>query len=252
MYEGWDFVQGQDRSRLLVPFVKRVTIDESHVGLLYRHGIVEKSLESGSHWVLGASTRVAIFDLREQILSVPGQEVLSRDNVGLKISLSVRYAIVDAERLCGRVTNYGAHFYSAVQLALRSVIGAIDIDSLLGQRLGIAAQLKELAVAELGEIGISVLAVDIRDVMFPGELKKIFAEVVRAQKEGQAALERARGESAALRNLANAARVLESHPVLMNLRTLQAISDGEGRGNTYVLGLPPGLVSVNGRGGAGA
>jgi regulator of protease activity HflC (stomatin/prohibitin superfamily) len=77
--------------------------------------------------------------------------------------------------------------------------------------------------------------------MFPGDLKKTFAEVVRAQKQGQAALEQARGETAALRNLANAARMLEKNPALLQLRTLHTISGLAGQGGvTVVLGLPPG------------
>jgi hypothetical protein len=72
--------------------------------------------------------------------------------------------------------------------------------------------------------------------MFPGDLKKAFAQVVIARKQGLAALERARGETAALRNLANAARMLEGNPELMQLRLLQEI--GESTGNTIVLGLP--------------
>lgn len=72
--------------------------------------------------------------------------------------------------------------------------------------------------------------------MFPGNLKQMFAQVVKARKEGQAALEKARGETAALRNLANAAKMIESHPNLLNLRLLQSV--GESSGNTLVLGMP--------------
>jgi hypothetical protein len=72
--------------------------------------------------------------------------------------------------------------------------------------------------------------------MFPGELKKIFAQAVKAQKEGLAQLERARGETAALRSLANAARMIEQNPALLQLRLLQAV--GENSGNTFVLGVP--------------
>jgi regulator of protease activity HflC (stomatin/prohibitin superfamily) len=99
---------------------------------------------------------------------------------------------------------------------------------------------------EAERIGINVQAVEVKDVMFPGDLKKVFAEVLKAQKEGQAALERARGETAALRNLANAARMLENNPALMNLRLLQSIAaaTGNGSGNTLVMGVPAGFVPI--------
>jgi len=82
---------------------------------------------------------------------------------------------------------------------------------------------------------VELLAADIKDVMFPGELKALFAQVVNARKEGEAALERARGETAALRNLANAAGLMEQRPALMQLRVLQTL--GQSTGNTVVLGL---------------
>jgi regulator of protease activity HflC (stomatin/prohibitin superfamily) len=80
--------------------------------------------------------------------------------------------------------------------------------------------------------------------MLPGELKRAFAEVLKARQEGQAALERARGESAALRNLANAARLLENNPALHNLRLLQSITAAGSAGNTLVMGVPTGFVPL--------
>ena len=82
--------------------------------------------------------------------------------------------------------------------------------------------------------------------MFPGQLKEIFAQVVKARKEGLAALERARGETAALRNLANAAKMAEKSPALMQLRLIQAV--GESSGNSVVLGLPSQVVPIQGQG----
>src|SRR4030067_2173938 len=83
------------------------------------------------------------------------------------------------------------------------------------------------------ELGVELLAVNIKDIMFPGELKNIYAQVVNARNEGLAALERARGESAALRNLANAAKLMENNPALFQLRLLQAV--GSNSGNTIIL-----------------
>jgi regulator of protease activity HflC (stomatin/prohibitin superfamily) len=78
--------------------------------------------------------------------------------------------------------------------------------------------------------------------MFPGEMKKAFAQVVKAQKDGQAALEKARGETAALRSLANAARMMDDNPYLLQLRALQAFADSGG--NTLVLGMPNGSIPL--------
>ena len=94
------------------------------------------------------------------------------------------------------------------------------------------------------KIGLIVHAVEVKDVMLPTELKRAVGDVLKAKQEGQAALERARGESASLRNLANAARVLEGNPALMNLRVLQSLASAQNAGNTLVLGMPAGFVPL--------
>jgi hypothetical protein len=90
--------------------------------------------------------------------------------------------------------------------------------------------------AKAEELGLRLISVGLKDIMFPGKLKDVFAQVVSARKEGLAALYKARGETAALRNLANAAKMIESNPSLMQLRILQAL--GGSSGNSLVLGLP--------------
>jgi hypothetical protein len=110
------------------------------------------------------------------------------------------------------------------------------IHTTLAQRQSIGARLHDIVSAKALSFGVKLLGVEIRDIMFPGELKKIFTQVVRARQEGLAALEKARGETAALRNLANAAQLVDRNPSLMQLRLLQVI--GQQSGNTVVLGVP--------------
>jgi hypothetical protein len=126
-----------------------------------------------------------------------------------------------------------------VQLAIRDIIGSLKIDEILEQRAALNQKLMDFTVSKAKELGINVQLIGIKDIMFPGELKKIFAKVVEAQKEGLAALERARGETAALRNLANVAKVLEDNPTLMQLRALQST------GNTVVFGVSGAIVPIN-------
>jgi hypothetical protein len=108
--------------------------------------------------------------------------------------------------------------------------------ALLENRAAIGSKLMKLTSTKATELGLKLTFADVKDMMFPGEMKKVFAQVVEAQKEGQAALEKARGETAALRNLANAARITDDNPNLLQLRALQAFADSTG--NTLVFGLP--------------
>lgn len=109
-------------------------------------------------------------------------------------------------------------------------------------RSAIGPKLMEMTTAKASDYGVKLKLADVKDIMFPGEMKKAFAQVVKAQKEGQAAMERARGETAALRSLANAARMMDDNPNLLQLRALQSIADSSG--NTLVFGLPGGMVPL--------
>jgi len=106
-------------------------------------------------------------------------------------------------------------------------------------RAGFEEKIRALAEPQVQRLGLKLLTADLKDLMISGDLKKSFAQVVKARKEGEAALERARGETAALRSLANAARMLQDNPQLVQLRMLQAM--GESGGNTLVVGLPAAL-----------
>jgi regulator of protease activity HflC (stomatin/prohibitin superfamily) len=158
---------------------------------------------------------------------------LSADNIGLKVSLAAAYEIADPYVAVNKVENVSAALHLELQLALREIISATEIDDILAKRQEIGAQLYGQVEAKVGELGLRLLSIGLKDVMFPGDLKKVFAQVVQARKEGQAALERARGETAALRSLANAAKMMEDHPMLFQLRLLQAL--GEGSGHSVVL-----------------
>lgn len=178
-------------------------------------------------------------------MMIQGQEVLSSDNVCLKVSLAVTYRLVNPDAALHSVQSYYSSIYTAAQLALRHVVGEHEMDELLERRALLSSALLAHAVEAAAAIGVEIESIDIKDIMFTGEIKRIYAEVVRARKEGQAALERARGESAALRNLANAAKMLNNNPALMNLRVLQTVSSATVTGgNTLVMGMQQGLMPM--------
>ena len=225
-------------------------VPEGYAGLLYHKGKFATVLCAGRHVRWGRHYTAAFQDLRKASLVVAGQEVLSADNVGLKLSLVVTYQIVDAAKALHEAQNWQTDLYNTAQLALRGVVSGVAVEALLNQRLEIGAQLLARVQPEAAKIGINVHSVEVKDVMFPAELKRAFAEVLKSKQEGQAALERARGESAALRNLANAAKLLESNPALLNLRLMQSLSAAQIAGSTLVLGVPGFVPLKNGKAGS--
>ncbi len=220
---------------ILLTGVRQTTVFEHERALLYRFGKFQRVLNPGQHWYFPLGHHIQKVDVRARFASILGQEVLTADNVSLKISLAANYKIEDPYRAVNQTFNYNEALYLMLQLQLRDLVGSIAVDDLLEKRKELGDLLLEKARPQAAEIGLALLAVGLKDIMFPGELKNIFAQVVNARKEGLAALERARGESAALRNLANAAQLLENNPALLQLRLIQAL--GSSSGNTLVLKL---------------
>jgi regulator of protease activity HflC (stomatin/prohibitin superfamily) len=220
-------------------------VPEGYAGLLYQRGKFVEVLSAGEHVRWGRKFTLGVADLRKTSLLVAGQEVLTSDNVGIKTSLLVTYHVTDPATAAHETQNWQGDLYNAAQVALRAVAGGVTIEALLGQRLDIGAQLLARVQPDAAKVGVNVTSVEVKDVMLPNDLKRAFADVLKAKQEGQAALERARGESASLRNLANAARVLEGNPGLMNLRMMQSLTTARNAGNTLVLGMPGGFVSLN-------
>jgi regulator of protease activity HflC (stomatin/prohibitin superfamily) len=228
----------------LFKFRHAFIVPEGYAGLLYQRGKFIEVLRAGEHVRWGRKFTLGVNDLRKTSLLVAGQEVLSADNVGLKTSLLVTYQVVDPAKAAHETQNWQGDLYNATQVTLRAVVGGVTMEALLGQRLDVGAQLLSRVKADVEKIGLNVLAIEVKDVMLPNDLKRVFADVLKAKQEGQAALERARGESAALRNLANAARVLEGNPALMNLRLMQSLTAAQNAGNTLVLGVPGGFAPL--------
>lgn len=219
-------------------------VPEGYAGLLYQHGKFVEVLAPGRHARWGRNFTLDAQDTRKTFLGVAGQEVLTSDNIGVKLSLVVTYQVADPVKAAHETQDWSGELYNAAQLALRQVVSGVAAEALLTQRLDLAPQLLARVQPDAAKIGITVHTVEVKDVMLPAELKRAFADTLKAKQEGQVALERARGESAALRNLANAARVLEGNPALMNLRVLQSLATAQNAGNTLVLGMPAGFVPL--------
>lgn len=219
-------------------------VPEGYAGLLYRHGLYVRRHNAGRTVVWGFDWTINIIDLRKTSLAVAGQEVLTADNVGLKLSLLINYQVVDPVKAAHETQAWLGDLYNHAQITLRAVVSSVAVEALLNQRVEMGAQLLARVQPAAEKIGVNVLSIEIKDVMFPADLKRAFAEVLKAKQEGQAALERARGESAALRNLANAAHVLEGNPALMNLRMMQSLSAAKNAGSTLVFGMPGGFVPL--------
>lgn len=207
----------------------RTTVTEQERVVLLKDGRFERVLEPGRHRRLGRRTRTQLIRVPvvPQLHIVAGQEVLTADALGVKASLAVTWHVADPRLFAAGGATSGQAVHVEVQLAFRELVAARTLDELLGGRSELGAATCELAAPRLVGYGVSLDAVGLRDLMPAPEIRRALSAVVLAREEGRAALERARGEVAATRAMLNAARLLDEHPGLGQLRTLQAISDGD-------------------------
>ena len=221
---------------VLRPLVSLVTVRDYERGLRYRQGRFTGLVEPGAHLIVRPLTEIHVLDGRPTSVTVPGQEILTADGVALKVSLTARYVVADPVAAVTNDQNYVSALYTALHLALREALAGRTADEILADRNSVGPVIGGAVATELARLGLELLGVDVRDMMVPTELKRAFAGIVAARREGEAAVERARGETAALRGLANAGRMIADNPGLLQLRILQQV--GGSSGNTIMLGVP--------------
>jgi regulator of protease activity HflC (stomatin/prohibitin superfamily) len=211
----------------------RVTVHDFEAGLLYHSGRLRRVLPPGGHWLMRPFSRVQLLDLRMRVVTVPAQEVLTSDNVSVKASLLLRYRVARPEVAVNTAASFEEALYAEAQLILRGIVGGLAVEELVQGKDALGSTLEERLGPKAETLGLALESAGIKDLIFPPLLRQVFHQVVEARKASQASLERARGETATLRSLANAARMLENNPALLALKTLQTAADGK---HTLVLG----------------
>lgn len=215
-------------------FFKRTFIVMEHEqALLFHEGKLKQKLAPGKHVFRGKDYSIERYDVRLQQIQVPNQELTCSDGVTVRVSAKASYRIVDAEKVYRASAHIYAVAYEALHEALRESISSLTVEEALAKRAEISAQIQEHSSTKGREFGIEISDCAVRDISVSGEIKRAYGQLLVAQKEAQASLERARGETAALRNLANAAKMMDDNPNLLQLRWIHAL--GQAKGATIVL-----------------
>lgn len=213
-----------------------VTVMDWQRTLLFVDGRFSRVLEPGRHRYRRRRTTLHTVDMRRRTLVVSGQELLTSDSVTVRVSLLVTWRVADPVAFVTTSAHPEQNLHAAAQLAIRDAVAAATLQELLDDRSRLATGLVEATARQIDGLGIEVISVAVRDLMLPGELRRAVTETMLAREKGRAELERARAEAAALRTLANAARLMEEHPTLLRLRAIQA---AEAPGSTVVLTTDP-------------
>jgi regulator of protease activity HflC (stomatin/prohibitin superfamily) len=223
-------VQTQLRQRAVAGLagVLQVQVPEHGAGLLCIDGKVDRLLAAGSYafWKFNRNVSVELVDLRLQALEVTGQEILTRDKVALRLNLSAtwRYAspaaVLKAYRELAKPAD---HLYRELQFGLRAAVGTRSLDELLENKTVIDEVVTAQVASKLGPVGLQLDGVGVKDIVLPGEMKTILAQVVEAGKSAEANVIRRREETAATRSLLNTAKVMEDNPVALRLKELETL-----------------------------
>ncbi|MDB4637340.1 MAG: slipin family protein [Planctomycetaceae bacterium] len=201
------------------------TVERNHAGVLFVDGRFVETLSAGRYafWKGEATAKVVEVDLREQLLDVAGQDIMTADKVSLRLNAVVTYWVVDAHRAVTASESASQALYREVQLALRAVIGSRELDTFLSDKEEVVQELSDLVRSRAEGLGLKVESLGIRDVILPGDMKDLMNRVTEAKKEAEANLIARREETAAMRSQANTAKLLDNNPVLMRLKELEVL-----------------------------
>jgi regulator of protease activity HflC (stomatin/prohibitin superfamily) len=205
--------------------VLQVQVPQYGAGVLWIDGRIGRLLPPGSFafWKFNRNVAVEPVDLRLQAMEVSGQEILTRDKVGLRINLSATWRYTDVLEAFTRLQKPAEHLYRDLQLGLRAAVGTRTLDELLENKSVMDEVVTAHVRAKLSGYGLELDGVGVKDIVLPGEMKTILAQVVEAGKAAEANVIRRREETAATRSLLNTAKVMEDNPTALRLKELETL-----------------------------
>jgi len=214
-------------------------ISEYERGIKFTCGKYSKIMEPGWRLVFPIFQSFKKIDIRTKVIDVPEQEVITKDNVSVKINAVIYYNIFDSSKAVLAIEDYHYAVSQLAQTTMRNIAGSVTLDELLTSREKISTHICEIVDKATDEWGIKVQNVELKDVALPGEMKRVIAKVAEAEREKQAVITKAEGELEASKNLADAATTLSAAPGALHLRTLSTINDvSSDQSNTIIFALP--------------
>ena len=183
--------------------------------------------------------------LRTVVLDVPPQDIITRDNISMKVNAVVYFRVMDPEKAIIQVENYMYATSQIAQTTLRSVLGKLDMEALLSQREKINSELQQILDAHTEPWGVKVSNVEVKNVDLPPEMLRAMAKQAEAERERRAKIIHAEGELQASEKLGQAAKVLSENPASLQLRYLQTLAEiSVDKNSTIIFPIPIDLISA--------
>jgi regulator of protease activity HflC (stomatin/prohibitin superfamily) len=209
----------------LPPPVQAVTVAEAQSAVVLFDGEIVETVGPGryGYWQVGRKVGSLMLDTRPAPLEVTAQEILTKDRISIRVTLTSFVEVTDVEKAALSTPDYRDYVYKLVQFAVREAVAGRTLDELLGDRVKVDREIVDRVRRELGDVGVRITELGIKDVILPGEMRELINRVVEAEKVAQANLIRRREETAATRSLLNTAKLMADNPVLMRLKELEAL-----------------------------
>ena len=220
-------------------------LKEYERGVLFRFGRLRGTKGPGIFLIIPFVDKIVKVDLRTVTMDVPPQDVITRDNVPVKVNAVIYFRVLDPEKSVVKIEKYILATSQIAQTTLRSILGQAELDDLLARREKINQELQKIIDEQTDPWGIKVSMVEIKDVELPQSIQRAFARQAEAERERRAKIIGAEGEFQASEKLSDAAAILSEHPVSVQLRFLQTLKEiATEQNSTIVFPIPIDLIDI--------
>ena len=228
---------------LLISAIK--ILKEYERGVIFRFGRLKGVKGPGIIIIIPFVDKIVKVDLRTVTMDVPPQDIITHDNVPVKVNAVVYFRVMDPAKSIVKIEKYILATSQIAQTTLRSVLGQVELDDLLARREKINKELQKIIDEQTDPWGVKVSTVEIKDVELPQSIQRAFAKQAEAERERRAKIISAEGEFQASEKLSNAAEVLSKFPVSVQLRFLQTLKEiATEQNSTIVFPVPIDLVNA--------
>lgn len=219
---------GEEVTKLMLSMIpskyyKEIAVGEGETCLLYYDNVMQRQLSKGIYrfWLYSYNVTGKLFDMRQKELDIVGQEILTKDKIGIRMNVACMYKIRDAVAFAATISDLKSQLYAAVQLAIREIVGNYKLDEILEVKEQISREIYEALKEREDMFCVTFLTAGIKDIILPGEIREIMNSVLVAEKTAQASVISRREEVASTRSLLNTAKLMDENRTLFKLKELE-------------------------------
>ena len=230
---------------LIIFFAGIRIINQYDRGVKFTFGKFTGVLQPGFRWIIPVVERVEKIDIRVITVDIPSQEVMTEDNVPIKVNGVVFFKVLSADKAVLEVEEYNYAVSQLAQSALRDMCGKAELDQVLAKREEIGAKIKQVVDEETDPWGIKVTDVKIKDIELPENMKRAMAHQAEAERDRRARIILARAEKQAAQGLLDAGRIIDKSPASLKLRLYQTLSEiASEKNSTIVFPFPEEMLEM--------